>query len=149
MDTLDDHGLTGVFFVDPMPALVYGPKIIAEIVRPIVARVHEVQLHIHTEWLDFARFNPVGKLAGRSIGDFPLPAQKKLIGLARDILVSAGAPEPTAFRAGNFGANDDTLRALAALGFRFRSEEHTSELQSLMRISYAVFCFKKKNKTII
>src|SRR3546814_2080495 len=28
-----------------------------------------------------------------------------------------------------------------------RSEEHTSELQSLMRISYAVFCFKKKNKT--
>src|SRR3546814_6923994 len=27
----------------------------------------------------------------------------------------------------------------------FRSEEHTSELQSLMRISYAVFCLKKKN----
>src|SRR3546814_5361956 len=29
-----------------------------------------------------------------------------------------------------------------------RSEEHTSELQSLMRISYAVFCLKKKNQTI-
>src|SRR3546814_7167607 len=29
-----------------------------------------------------------------------------------------------------------------------RSEEHTSELQSLMRISYAVFCLKKTNKTI-
>src|SRR3546814_7403231 len=29
-----------------------------------------------------------------------------------------------------------------------RSEEHTSELQSLMRISYAVFCLKKKNKYI-
>src|SRR3546814_10866197 len=28
-----------------------------------------------------------------------------------------------------------------------RSEEHTSELQSLMRISYAVFCLKKNNKT--
>src|SRR3546814_5323895 len=28
-----------------------------------------------------------------------------------------------------------------------RSEEHTSELQSLMRISYAVFCLKKKHKT--
>src|SRR3546814_7907079 len=34
------------------------------------------------------------------------------------------------------------LGALAA----HRSEEHTSELQSLMRISYAVFCLKKKNK---
>src|SRR3546814_6112973 len=32
--------------------------------------------------------------------------------------------------------------------FSARSEEHTSELQSLMRISYAVFCLKKKNKTI-
>src|SRR3546814_16827078 len=30
---------------------------------------------------------------------------------------------------------------------RLRSEEHTSELQSLMRISYAVFCLKKKNQT--
>src|SRR3546814_6014024 len=30
---------------------------------------------------------------------------------------------------------------------RNRSEEHTSELQSLMRISYAVFCLKKKTKT--
>src|SRR3546814_3660239 len=29
-----------------------------------------------------------------------------------------------------------------------RSEEHTSELQSLMRISYAVFCLKKKNKKL-
>src|SRR3546814_6963035 len=31
--------------------------------------------------------------------------------------------------------------------FRIRSEEHTSELQSLMRISYAVFCLKKKKNT--
>src|SRR3546814_4851189 len=33
--------------------------------------------------------------------------------------------------------------------FRSRSEEHTSELQSLMRISYAVFCLKKKNQCTI
>src|SRR3546814_7149512 len=32
---------------------------------------------------------------------------------------------------------------------RQRSEEHTSELQSLMRISYAVFCLKKKTATLI
>src|SRR3546814_3482630 len=45
----------------------------------------------------------------------------------------------------------DMFRALVPaddLEFRqgIRSEEHTSELQSLMRISYAVFCLKKKNK---
>src|SRR3546814_2182792 len=33
------------------------------------------------------------------------------------------------------------------LPIRYRSEEHTSELQSLMRISYAVFCLKKKTAT--
>src|SRR3546814_4955112 len=35
----------------------------------------------------------------------------------------------------------------AAIRAAARSEEHTSELQSLMRISYAVFCLKKKNTT--
>src|SRR3546814_8488731 len=41
-------------------------------------------------------------------------------------------------------------RQMAALARRNRSEEHTSELQSLMRISYAVFCLQKKksNKTL-
>src|SRR3546814_4713888 len=34
----------------------------------------------------------------------------------------------------------------ASTSLRLRSEEHTSELQSLMRISYAVFCLKKKIK---
>src|SRR3546814_6593177 len=38
-------------------------------------------------------------------------------------------------------------RARRILPALFRSEEHTSELQSLMRISYAVFCLKKKKKT--
>src|SRR3546814_1155557 len=36
--------------------------------------------------------------------------------------------------------------AIVASQTTLRSEEHTSELQSLMRISYAVFCLKKKNK---
>src|SRR3546814_4993877 len=42
------------------------------------------------------------------------------------------------------------LEAAGLLGWSGRrSEEHTSELQSLMRISYAVFCLKKKNKQIL
>src|SRR3546814_10061357 len=51
---------------------------------------------------------------------------------------------------------DRAQQAQIALGFERmmqrpptdRSEEHTSELQSLMRISYAVFCLKKKKKKI-
>src|SRR3546814_2237860 len=48
---------------------------------------------------------------------------------------------------------DDEEMLLKGSGMRLgaaqkRSEEHTSELQSLMRISYAVFCLKKTHKTI-
>src|SRR3546814_5217570 len=42
------------------------------------------------------------------------------------------------------GALQQVLRPIAEAGGLPRSEEHTSELQSLMRISYAVFCLKKK-----
>src|SRR3546814_4975012 len=45
------------------------------------------------------------------------------------------------------GLDDATLAKFAASHPELRSEEHTSELQSLMRISYAVFCLKKKNTT--
>src|SRR3546814_2008139 len=40
----------------------------------------------------------------------------------------------------------DRFEHLGAVLWRERSEEHTSELQSLLRISYAVSCLKKKNK---
>src|SRR3546814_3440536 len=43
--------------------------------------------------------------------------------------------------------SDSAARHRAASLHAGRSEEHTSELQSLMRISYAVFCLKKKKKT--
>src|SRR3546814_4154467 len=51
-----------------------------------------------------------------------------------------GAPDRSAARQG--GRRRSSPRRRATTGRR--SEEHTSELQSLMRISYAVFCLKKK-----
>src|SRR3546814_6212610 len=44
------------------------------------------------------------------------------------------------------GAHQAQCNRIAQPGELVRSEEHTSELQSLMRNSYAVFCLKKKNK---
>src|SRR3546814_3661467 len=44
--------------------------------------------------------------------------------------------------------HDEDGRAIALLFQLPRSEEHTSELQSLIRLSYAVFCLKKKKKKI-
>src|SRR3546814_10528707 len=42
---------------------------------------------------------------------------------------------------------EEPVGAVLAKSVTHRSEEHTSELQSLMRISYAVFCLKKKHNT--
>src|SRR3546814_10719591 len=58
---------------------------------------------------------------------------------ARRDLVDAGAGQPVERELARGNFQDVTPGAV-------RSEEHTSELQSLMRISYAVFCLKKKTK---
>src|SRR3546814_5450277 len=50
--------------------------------------------------------------------------------------------------AGGLTSLSDRRLRIGAPHRKHRSEEHTSELQSLMRISYAVFCLKKKNKQI-
>src|SRR3546814_1168564 len=57
-------------------------------------------------------------------------------------LVSRGSPAAPLRSSVLPGAGHDTF------SFHRRSEEHTSELQSLMRISYAVFCLKKKKEII-
>lgn len=128
MDLLERHGLKGVFFLDPMPALVHGAEFLAPIVGAIVGRGHEVQMHIHSEWLAWAKDSPVGGRQGRNIGDFSLAEQVVLLGLAKQWLERAGAPAITAFRAGNFGANDDTLRALATLGVAWDSSVNPAYL---------------------
>lgn len=120
MDIFDAHGLKGVFFVDPMPALVWGVEAVADVVGPIVARGHDVQLHLHSEWLTLAGpANPLKGRTGGNLKDFAFEEQCRLLDHARATLMAAGAPRPIAFRAGNYGANDDTLRALAELGIAY------------------------------
>src|SRR3546814_9276320 len=63
--------------------------------------------------------------------------------------VSASPVRGTARHPGGaiFRADDRGVTACRLQGAGSRSEEHTSELQSLMRISYAVFCLKTKKTT--
>jgi hypothetical protein len=123
LELLAEHGQKAVFFVDPMPALVWGVAAIEDIVSPIIAAGQNVQLHCHTEWLGLAgSANPLASgRTGRNIADFPLDEQCAILAYARETLMAAGAPAPVAFRAGNYGANDDTLRALASLGIGYDS----------------------------
>src|SRR3546814_9581098 len=69
------------------------------------------------------------------------------LGLDDQAQLRAIVGQETAHRAGQVVGQVDVLDPVAPQRTRARrrSEEHTSELQSLMRISYAVFCLKKKN----
>jgi len=136
MDVLDRHGLRAVFFVDPMPSLLWGVEATADVVGPIVARGHDVQLHLHTEWLALAgEAKPFGARTGNNIKDFPLEEQCRLLDYGRSVLIAAGAPRPSAFRAGNYGANDDTLQALAQLGMSFDTSHPPGIAKSACDIS--------------
>ncbi len=134
MDQMEARGLKGVFFVDPLPSLVYGEAWLADVVEPIISRGHEVQLHIHTEWLAWANESPVGGRLGQNLADFGIDDQRVLLGLAIDLLTRAGAPKPTAFRAGNYGADDNSLRALAELGLVWDSSVNTPYLGGACQI---------------
>src|SRR3546814_2861044 len=82
------------------------------------------------------------------------PPHARVVGEPRPGRVHCGAR--TSQIVGEFAVGHESILALVTLlrvgrgvlgccGRGSRSEEHTSELQSLMRISYAVFCLKKKN----
>lgn len=118
-------GLKACFFVDPMPALVYGIEPIRRMVDPILEAGQEVQLHLHSFWSDLA--NGRRSDARFELTCFDAEQQKALIATARELLTAAGAPAPAAFRAGSFAANADTLKALRELGLRYDSSHCGAE----------------------
>src|SRR3546814_3972339 len=65
---------------------------------------------------------------------------------AKGVITAATAPDHIVPLALGGSDDDSNVRCLCPECHLERSEEHTSELQSLMRISYAVFCLKKKKK---
>ncbi len=137
LQLLGEHGQKAVFFVDPMPALVWGIAAIEDVVGPIVEAGQDVQLHCHTEWLAHAgAASPLpSKAVGQNLFDFPFEEQCAILDYARTALMAAGAPAPVAFRAGNYGANDDTLRALAAIGLHYDSSHCPALPTGASRIS--------------
>src|SRR3546814_7560097 len=69
------------------------------------------------------------------------------LGAAESVAILAHPAIPTDRNPNHGHDHNQTGKAggMSAAPLQYRSEEHTSELQSLMRISYAVFCLKKKN----
>jgi hypothetical protein len=115
---LADHDLRGVFFLEPLFATRFGLDPLAEVAGLLLEAKQDVQLHLHTEWVDEARVPIVPGMHRKQnfMRNFSLEDQIRLIGAGKELLRSAGIPTIHGFRAGSFGLNRDTLRALRASG---------------------------------
>ena len=122
-DLLKEHGLVGVFFVEPLFSGRFGLEPLTEIVSILRDREQEIQLHLHTEWADewptpiFAD----GRGKQQFLRLYSRDEQCLLIADGMRRLRDAGAEPVNCFRAGSFGFNADTLDALAVCGIPFDS----------------------------
>ena len=123
LSRLAAHDLKACFFVDPMPALTYGLAPVRRMVETVLGAEQEVQLHLHPGWSGAACGNRLAH-SRKNLTEYSAAEQHDLIAGAIDLLVSAGAPRPIAFRAGAYAADDATLDALAAHGLLYDSSHN-------------------------
>ena len=111
---LNQHGLKGVFFVEPLFARRFGTRHLETIVQLIRSSGHEIQLHLHPEWTDEATEPIIENCATKRqhLSYYTLDEQSALIACGRNLLESAGSGPISAFRSGSFAANRDTFEAL-------------------------------------
>ncbi|MFT6734143.1 MAG: hypothetical protein ACJAS9_002338 [Polaribacter sp.] len=113
LETFAEYGLNATFFVEPLFTLQYGKKPLQQLIEKINSYDQEVGLHIHTEW-----FNTTGahildnKKLGQNIKDYSEAEQTSIIKVGLELLEEAGAKKITSFRAGNYGGDFNTLKAL-------------------------------------
>ena len=134
LDRFAAHRLKACFFVDPMPAVAFGLDSVRRIVDAVLDAGQEVQLLLHPNWAGARAGDRGAARLGFELCDFARDVQRDLIAGAVELLVAAGAPPPIAFRAGHNAANDDTLDALAELGFAYDAS-HSGDERRRARIS--------------
>jgi hypothetical protein len=122
MDTLEQHGLKGVFFVETESRFCFGEKLLASIVENICRRGHEVQVHCHPVYRTFLD----GKRKSDDMRSYSLQEQTDIIGEALRFLTTLGVRDLRAYRSGGFFSTLDTVRAAQTNGLRYLSNYNLS-----------------------
>lgn len=128
LEIMNDHGLKGVFFVEPLFATRFGLEHLAEIVGLIRQAGQEVQLHLHPEWQNEAITPLISnhETKRQHLFMYDVDEQAALISHGLRLLNEAGADPVSAFRAGSFACNADTFTALKRNGIRYDSSLNVS-----------------------
>lgn len=137
LDILSSYGLTGVCFVEPLFATRFGTEPLSEILGLIKDSGHEIQLHLHPEWVDQALLPLLPKAGPRRplLRDFSLDDQTGLIATAAQLLEKASGEKASAFRAGSFGFDRNTLIALKRNNIHYDSSYNASRSYSRSALS--------------
>ncbi len=118
LEILNNYGLRGVFFVEPLFSARFGARYLEQIVHLIDKADQEVQLHLHPEWTD--EINPaiIPNISSKRqhLTYYSLNEQTELIRQAKFLLENALGKPVSAFRAGSYAINEDTFQALASNG---------------------------------
>ncbi len=127
---LSEHNLRAVFFTEPLFARRFGMEPLREMVGMIAAAHQEVQLHLHTEWVDEAIEPIFPAMHGKRqfLRDFSHSEQRTLLKLGAQMLEDSGAGRITAFRAGSFGMGRETPDAVGEAGLKFDSSYNQGRL---------------------
>ena len=130
MDIAERFGLPLTFYVEVFNRYFFGKDETRQVVKYILDRGHDTQLHLHPNYLNFTLNRPQDLKFSDLIGEYSLERQIEMIGEARQMLIDCGAKVPVAFRAGCFGASEDTLKALKENDFLVDSSYNQSYLGS-------------------
>jgi peptidoglycan/xylan/chitin deacetylase (PgdA/CDA1 family) len=125
LETLQRFGLPATFFVEALNPCYFGDEPMGRIAQRIVAEGHEVQLHLHPNWLYFRHPDWRRRLSvephndscsGRRDGELD-----EMISLGIDAFRRWGVPRPVALRTGNLKADRAVYRAMARHGLPLAS----------------------------
>ncbi len=105
LDTLEAHGLKGVFFVEALNTCFFGDDPMGAIARKIHARGHDVQFHAHPCWTVFLdkdwRERVIATSPCDSFAELGIADIERILELGLGVFSRWGLPAPCAFRAGN------------------------------------------------
>lgn len=119
MDALEKNNLAATFFLEVMNKAYFGEEESKSVCQYILKRNHDVQLHVHPNYRYFTQ--GMTKPCSDLLADYSLDEQIEIIAEGISLLKKYGVSHPIAFRAGCFGANDNTLKAIRKNGLLFDS----------------------------
>jgi len=135
LEMFNEFNLNATFFLEPFFTLSSGESPLVEIVESINSFGQEIGLHVHTEWFCRSNVNnaPVN-FNGDNIKDYSLVEQSQIIKSGLNLLIKSGAKDICSFRAGNYGANNDTLKALHMNNISFDTSYNRPYLETVCDI---------------